>query len=744
MKNILLVFLNELEYIDEFNEIIDKFAESNYTMYLLDNIKEDEHFSADSLPELVEFYKSQHGSVNKIVILSNSRDLVFCWYRCYNSVIDDFIYFIDKESKNYFDENDRHFEFYDNLASFNQIEEERILGKLYFNINFNNYSNEIRFILGNNDFRYFDSLNNYDFNEKKLNKSNISKKYIFNGYEYVFGKDSKSIETIKIFREDKIILQDNDRFLKSILTSIYIIPYITSLFYKDNNLETTRLLVVIYENLKQINKKDQKKIFKELYSYISKDDIDFKEKMYISSLLVMINNGDERLAQLIIETLLEDVEYLEYHYSCIYNMFFYKHNDALLISNYVYSVLRKEFIKLGEFYKVKEQINIDRKRNKNDKFKVAIHYDQLLSLNHSPTALALQMAKNLKKYYNNCEIKIFIEDNFIVGSNEVIFPYVYSSVNSYSCREIHNECLNGLDVEVYYSNSSITKGRRISEIIKEINDFDPDIIYSTSSMSIAIEILYQYYPIIYQTHGEMNFSTLSDAYVLYGDLQKENLLKVNKDIALIDEKLIYINEQAKAEQKQIKEDYKKENLSIRKESFVMVTVGNRLDGELSDEFIDLIVSFIRDNRNVVWILVGGKEIYYIMDKYNDLITERKIIKINYEEDLLSLYKICDVYINPVRHGGAGSVFLAMYAGIPVIVEKNSQDSVFVVGKENCVENDKEAYLDELSKIYNDKNYKKNKGKLMLDIIKHKKSRAEYIEEYAKIFRLAEEHFYNRC
>lgn len=81
MDNILLIFLNDLGRIEEFNEIIDKFDKNGYKMYLLNNIREDEYFSFDSLPNFVELYKNEHKNINKVVVLSNSRDLIFSWYR---------------------------------------------------------------------------------------------------------------------------------------------------------------------------------------------------------------------------------------------------------------------------------------------------------------------------------------------------------------------------------------------------------------------------------------------------------------------------------------------------------------------------------------------------------------------------------------------------------------------------------------------------------------------------------------
>ena len=143
-----------------------------------------------------------------------------------------------------------------------------------------------------------------------------------------------------------------------------------------------------------------------------------------------------------------------------------------------------------------------------------------------------------------------------MNSNEVIFPYAYFSVASFQCNEIHKEYLKDYNVEVYYSNPAKSKLERTKEIVEEINKFDPTVIYSTSDVSLAREVLYPYYPIVYQTHGGTNFSTLCDAYVLYGNSQKEKLLEINNDIKLIDENKIYINEQPCSYRKQFKENYK--------------------------------------------------------------------------------------------------------------------------------------------------------------------------------------------
>ncbi len=227
VNNILLVFLNNLKDIEGFNKIIDEFDKREYKMYLYDNIRGTD-FDFSQLPDIVEYYKKQHNNVNKIVILSNLRDLIFAWYRCYNSIVDDFIYFIDEEENNYFDFDDRHYGFYFNLFEFNNIESESIEGKIYLTQK-NNTVLPIYF-----DPKYFRQFIYFDFNRRSA-KNIVVKRYYYDSYEYNFVfADKKNIESIKLNKFNKRIV-----FIKG--QSQYDVLRITTdyrtVFYKELGFE---------------------------------------------------------------------------------------------------------------------------------------------------------------------------------------------------------------------------------------------------------------------------------------------------------------------------------------------------------------------------------------------------------------------------------------------------------------------------------------------------------------------------
>ena len=142
--------------------------------------------------------------------------------------------------------------------------------------------------------------------------------------------------------------------------------------------------------------------------------------------------------------------------------------------------------------------------------------------------------------------------------------------------------------------------------------------------------------------------------------------------------------------------YSREQYALSKDDFVMVTVGHRLDWELSKDFIDIVCKKLTEQLNLKWLVVG-KENTYLSGKYQNLLAQKKIILISYENDLPALYKICNVYLNPERQGGATSFCWAM-RDIPLAMVRMACDQAGIVGLDNMIDGTYEDVMDYVLKM----------------------------------------------
>lgn len=199
MNNILLVFLNNLKDLNCFDSIICDFETEGYKLYLYDEVNKDS-FSYTDLPEIIQFYQNENDGVNKVVVLSNIRDLIYFWFRCYNQIVDDFIYLVEEEESNFFDVDDIYFNEFYNIFEFNKIEKETIEGKIYLSKNCNTILPLFY------DPKYFLAYQYFNFH-RNSNKFCINKTYEFEKYIFDYNVfETNNREVISIHKINKRIV----------------------------------------------------------------------------------------------------------------------------------------------------------------------------------------------------------------------------------------------------------------------------------------------------------------------------------------------------------------------------------------------------------------------------------------------------------------------------------------------------------------------------------------------------------
>ena len=157
------------------------------------------------------------------------------------------------------------------------------------------------------------------------------------------------------------------------------------------------------------------------------------------------------------------------------------------------------------------------------------------------------------------------------------------------------------------------------------------------------------------------------------------------------------------------EKHLRSEFGIKDNSFCLLIVGNRLEYELSNDFMTMLNNLITDDRFCV-LFVGRFDYEQAVAPYNNIVN--RSIHIGYANDLLSIVELCDLYINPRRMGGGTSAIFALKKGKPVVTV-NYGDVALNSGEDFCV-TDYKSMEETIIKYIEDQNYYNMQSKRALE------------------------------
>lgn len=142
----------------------------------------------------------------------------------------------------------------------------------------------------------------------------------------------------------------------------------------------------------------------------------------------------------------------------------------------------------------------------------------------------------------------------------------------------------------------------------------------------------------------------------------------------------------------------REKCGFCSEDFLLVTVSGALDLYIDADMLEAVCRMLKKYANMKWILVGN-----MYELENALMkraaAEEQIIFWGYEENLESLYGMCDVCLNLPRRGGGISLRLAMKAGLPVATTDYPSGILNYMDSEQVVHGDCEALMAYVERLY---------------------------------------------
>lgn len=328
--------------------------------------------------------------------------------------------------------------------------------------------------------------------------------------------------------------------------------------------------------------------------------------------------------------------------------------------------------------------------------RIAVMVDGLAGKVYASARLEIYLANEFAR--RGYEVTIFVADSNRRAGDFVDFlnPSGTRQTSSRMYEEEHSSMIAD-GVFILY-NEELNYKERFEQYVKSIYEYSPDFILDIlGDRTLFDYVLISDFPIITVPLAGVSSCAKYDYIIIRNfDTMKE----VNKECYSVEEEKaiegnLYIPYKLES-QKQ----FTRKKLHINLDDYVVVTVGNRLKTDITLDFAREMASLLNRHENIKWLVVGAWRNEYEFLK--DFFIKRRIICTGFVNELPALYRICDVFLNPIRSGGGGSVAMFIQMGLPAIISSKPSDILPFVGVENCVKGDLKSMFEAVERIYYDK------------------------------------------
>ncbi len=145
--------------------------------------------------------------------------------------------------------------------------------------------------------------------------------------------------------------------------------------------------------------------------------------------------------------------------------------------------------------------------------------------------------------------------------------------------------------------------------------------------------------------------------------------------------------------------YERNDLGLPEEGFVSILVGSRLDDEIDDQCLDMLMKLM--NKGIFVAFAGRFNRFERLSKESKIF-QQMAINLGFQQDMLAVLECCDICINPKRVGGGTSVAEALYKKVPVVTQ-NYGDGGLGAGEKFCLENYEQMH-DRVMRLYEDHSF----------------------------------------
>jgi len=309
-------------------------------------------------------------------------------------------------------------------------------------------------------------------------------------------------------------------------------------------------------------------------------------------------------------------------------------------------------------------------KDKRDNNLIIIFNTQMVSELHAPTGMSLEMAYALNKHFGK-EILIINTRESLNLSGFIPIRMVRVANEGYEGGVIKYKDVN---FDFYKQKDELINDNTYKTIINMVYEKKPYLIFVIGDGCIAGDLCSKIVPVVVMPTSSGKQLTDSEFFIGNYEDKDKYIIKGGCQLPFVEQK----------------NKYNKEMFNIPQNKFIIAVIGNRLDSELSYDFLEMLNNILE--MESFFVIFIGK-----YDNYTIQTNKFKYIKANsnyigHQKDLLACFDVIDLFLNPKRKGSGTTAAESLFKGKPVVT-LDFGDVAEIAGKDFCVDS-----YDEMRKI----------------------------------------------
>lgn len=296
-------------------------------------------------------------------------------------------------------------------------------------------------------------------------------------------------------------------------------------------------------------------------------------------------------------------------------------------------------------------------RNKDVVFVIT---EQILKEMHAPTMISFDRCKILIEHMH--------KNVLLINTAEVLphigaIPYYDEHLGNY-CNELSKKEFvewKGTSIPYFQCDNNMPDINVLRMLLQKVRDVKPGLVVSVGGSSILSNLINDMIPVLTVGLSPSDLEmTITKCQTLSRQLAEEDLFLLEQ-MGLGKESIIQGVFTSSMKPKTV--TVTRKELGLPEDKFILTVVGYRLETDIDDRFMNMLVKALDEEMAVAVI---GK-----FPSYKDYLQKNpkldgKVYCLGMTSDILAWLQVCDLYVNPYRKGGGTSGVEALYQGIPVI------------------------------------------------------------------------------